>query len=286
MTLLVQLRGGAVTDIAVVPLGARFANAALSYLAYLGSTFLTAGLSFYYRYPDDPGPLWQVAGALALIVAASALALQQRRRRPWLLAGWLWYVIWLVPVIGIVQAGMQARADRYTYLPLVGVFVAFTWSASGAFRGCARVLLAAAAIICLIVLAGVAWRQTGFWKNDATLYGHAVAIDPGNYLVRNNLANALKATGRVDEAVAHYEAAIALKPAYATPHYNLGLILRQRGDEEGAIRQFQEAVKDNPSLGGAQNNLGYLLMKRGRLVEAVAHLKEAWRLLPKGQQRR
>ena len=183
------------------PLGARVANSLTAYWAYLGQSAWPAGLTFY-PFAGWQIPLWQSALAGALLVAATVALAFAARRRGWALVGWLWFVVSLVPVIGLVQVGVQARADRYTYIPLTGIFLVCAWSLRGLAlrRPRLRLPAAAASVAVLAALAAAAWLQAGYWRSDLTLFSRAVAVRPDNWIALSSLGNALLAEGRVKEA--------------------------------------------------------------------------------------
>jgi len=200
-----------------------------------------------------------------------------RRRAPYLTVGWLWYLGTLVPVIGLVQVGAQARADRYTYLPLVGLLLAAVWGAADLLgpRRPARAVLAAAGALALAGCGILAWRQTAVWKDDLTLLEHSARVIPGNYLAGFNLANRLKRDGRLDDAVARYREALRARPRWVDAHLNLGNALRAQGREEEAMAHYTEAVRIHPGDWRVRYALGDAELDRGNVSSALVHLREA-----------
>ena len=238
----------------------------------------------------------------------------QRRKQPWMLVGWLWYLVMLLPVVGVIQVGSQAHADRYTYLPQIGIYVAVTWLVAEWRCEWPRRSLGSLMAGVVAVLMICAWKQTAYWKDSETLWTHTLActtgndvadlgignaldqkgsldeaiahyqkalkINPDNVDARNNLGNALRQKGRVDEAIAHYQKALQIKPGYAEAHYNLGIALGQKGRMDEAIAQYQEALQINPDYADAHINLGNALLQTGRLDEAIAHFQKALQINP------
>ena len=280
VTLLAQRQGGEANPVGELPL--RLENAAVSYVAYLGKTLWPDGLVPFYPFPTHPYPVWQVAGAFLLLVGISAGCLLLARRAPYLAVGWLWFLGTLVPVIGLVQVlGGFARADRYTYVPLIGVFLMGVWGAADlASRLRAPALLpAAAGVVLLAACVAATWVQIGYWHDSTALWSHTLVVDPDNYLAHNNLGTVHLLEGKVDEAMRHYEASVRAEPTYALAHYNLGCALAEKGRTGEAVRQYREALRYNPHYADAHNNLGALLFLQGdadgALREFTAALENA-----------
>ena len=256
ITFLAQRRGGAVTSFEMMPLDARLANAVVAYVQYLAKLFWPANLSPIYLHPGKWGPSLVIGAALVLILL-TASAWRGRHRFPYALMGWLWFVGMLVPVIGIVQVGNQAFADRYTYLPLVGIMIALVWlGAEGVGKGIVPVLLS------LALLATLAWRtreQLPAWKDTGALFGHALALDPTNVQALYGVGANLVDMGRLDEGKRFLEEAIRLRPAYPEALGALANTLDSQGKYAEAIRFYQAALKAQPNLEGALNNLAWLL---------------------------
>ena len=256
VTFLAQKRGGAVTSFEMLPLDARLANAVVAYVQYLAKFFWPVNLSPIYLHPDKWGP-WLVNGAAVVLVLLTAAAWRGRHRFPFALMGWLWFVGMLVPVIGIVQVGNQAFADRYTYLPLVGIMVALVWLGG---EGIGKGIVAA--LLSLALLGTLAWRtrdQLPTWKDTGALFGHALALDPTNVQALYGLGAHLVDTGRLDEGKQFLEEAIRLHPAYPEALGALAGIFDSQGKYAEAIRFYQAALKAQPNQEGALNNLAWLL---------------------------
>jgi tetratricopeptide (TPR) repeat protein len=282
LALRAQQRVGA-TVMRVAPLLARAANAAVSYARYLGKTLWPAELSFFYPYPEGSWPAWAVGGSLALLAAVSWAAWRERARRPWLGVGWLWYLGTFVPMIGLVQVGWQAMADRYTYLPLVGVFVAAACAAAelGA-RGRARA--AAVAATGVLVLAALAVRssaQVAVWRDSRSVYAHAAALDPDNWLARQNLGTVLCDAGEFDAALPHLLAAVRLRPQHANAWYNLGGAYYGRREYAAAIAAYERSVALDPHVPDAWGNLGASYLSAGQLEKSLAASEKALGVNPR-----
>jgi tetratricopeptide (TPR) repeat protein len=282
ITFLVQQRGGAVSGLAVVPLARRLANAAVACATYPLKAIWPSGLSAFYPYPAAT-TVAEVAGAIALLLAVSILALRLSRSRPYLLAGWLWYLITIAPVIGIVQVGRQAMADRYTYVPIVGVFVAATWGACDALSRvpARRVVLPAAAAAIIALYAVAARAQTGWWADSALLWQRALAVNPDNYFALNSLGYLSSEAGRTDEAIRYFSASLRFAPDYPEAHNNLGLMRARQGRLDEAIAEYRQALALNPDLFPAHNGLGKALAGQGKFTEAIGEYRAALRLNPR-----
>ncbi len=255
----------------------RLGNAVISYVAYLGQMFWPTGLAVLYPFTARDIGFLAVVLSLVLLVGISAGAIVLRRRCPCFLTGWLWYLIMLVPVIGIVQVGAQARADRYTYLPQIGLSVWLTWAAAELCVGWRhhRVVLGGLATVILAALMFCARAQTAYWRNSESLWTHTLAYTSGNFIAHNNLGNVLLQQGKVDEAMAHYQTALQFNPDYAEAHYNLGNVLCQKDRVNEAIIHYQTALQINPDYEEAHNNLGNALLKKGRVDEAITQYQQA-----------
>jgi Tfp pilus assembly protein PilF len=256
ITFLAQKRGGAVTSFAMLPLDARLANAVVAYVQYLAKLFWPVNLSPIHLHPDRWEP-WLVTGAAVVLVLLSAAVWRGRHRFPYALMGWLWYLGMLVPVIGIVQVGSQAFADRYTYLPLMGIMVALVWL--GAEATVKRML---PAVLSLALLATLAWRtreQLPTWKDTGALFGHALAVTPNNVQALYGLGAHLVDIGRLDEGKRFLEEAIRLRPAYPEALGTMASTLDGQGKYEEAIRFYQAALNAQPDQDGILNNLAWLL---------------------------
>jgi tetratricopeptide (TPR) repeat protein len=275
ITLLVQ--GEAIHGGRFVPIRLRIENAIVSGAVYLGQMVYPRGLAIGYPYPRDGLPVWEIALALLVLGGVSVAAWQGRKQRPWLLTGWFWYLGMLVPVAGLVQVGQQARADRYTYLPQIGVYLLLTWTlVAWAGRGRnRRWVVAGGAVAGLVVLAACARVQTGYWRNSESLWTHTLACTTDNALAESNLGNCLYQEGRFDEALVHSEKALELQPDYVDANNCVGFILLQKGRVDEAIAHFRTALSVRPDYAPAHNNLGMALFQLGRVDEAIAQYRSA-----------
>jgi Flp pilus assembly protein TadD len=248
---------------------------------YLVQTVWPIDLAAYYPYPAT-FPLGPVLGAALLVLTVSALLLWNARWRPYLAVGWLWYVVTLLPVIGLVQVGGHSRADRYTYVPLIGVFLLVVWAAHDFTKRWRYQIacLSSAAVVVVSVCLLLTRRQIGYWKDSETLLGHAVAVTRDNPMAQHNLGVALIKQGQLDEAVTRLQETIRLAPSYAEAYNNLGTALAMQGRVGDAITRFQESLRLKPHFAQAHNNLGAALGRQGRLDDAIVHLQEAIRLVP------
>jgi protein O-mannosyl-transferase len=283
MTLLAQ--GEAIKSMVVLPLALRIGNAPISYVTYLIQMFWPANLVVYYPYHYDT-PVWQMLGAAIILLVITLLAIVTVRRSPYFLTGWLWYLGMTVPAIGLVQVGGQAHADRYTYLPQIGLYLAIVWAAgdwSAAWRWRhGRRALAAAALAVIGALMLCSWNQTDFWRTDERLWKHTLDCTTGNYNAHNNLGYVLAGQGRNAEAIEQYEQALELYPDYAEAENNLGALLLNQGRMDEAAGHFQRAIEMNPTCADVFNNLGLAFSKQGRASAAIECYQKAEALSPDG----
>jgi tetratricopeptide (TPR) repeat protein len=283
VTVVAQHRGGAVADLHL-GLSARLGNAVVSYASYLLKTFWPSPLAVLYPHPKDGLGAWQVAGSLALVVAVTAGVLWQVRRLPWLAVGWFWFLGTLVPVIGIVQVGAQAMADRYTYLPAIGLFLAVTWLGHRVAKERHAVMAAAAAAAGLVALSAATWSQLGLWADHEVLFEHALAVTPDNALAHGVLSQGLRNQGKLEKALVHAREAARIDPASPRHWLNLGLTLRDTREHGAARDAFRRAVDVDPGYAIAWANLGQAEMDLGNLDGAMAAAREAMRLAPREAQ--
>ena len=282
ITYLVQRKWGAVTPLEASALDIRIANAIVSYIAYLGKTIWPVGLAAFYPHPGLPS-IWAMAMSLLLLVVFFVAAVIYRRRFPFLTVGWFWYVGTLVPVIGLVQVGDQSMADRYTYIPLIGVFIAVCWGVPELLHWWSRrkgflVTLSAIGITILMVLT---WTQVQHWRDGETLFAHAVAVTEDNYFAHAALGDAVLKGGRTSEAISHYKKALQIKPDYADGHNKLGGAYFEQGMMREAVARYKEALRFRPHFAEAHYNLGNAFAKQGRSRDALEHYSAAIRLNPR-----
>jgi len=279
------------TSLQRVPLMLRVENSLVSYAKYMGKMFWPHNLSVYYPFPDMVSA-GQFIAAAAVLVALSALAIWGLKRRPYLTVGWLWFLGCLVPVIGLLQAGLWPEmADRWAYVPLIGLFIMAAWGMPELIKGWRHKnkIFAFAAATILILLSVTTRNQISHWTNSVALFQHAVQSSGGASIQRNklgnafilsNLAMALMEEGKTDEAIKKMTRAVNLVPDSPRVNYNLGYILLQKGEVEAAIGQFQKAIQLNPQFFLAHYDLAGALMQSGKLDDAVSHYRTALDLSP------
>jgi len=267
VTVHLQKIAGAVASLDVFPLQARLTNAIVSYLEYLGKMIWPSGLSILYPHPGNALPLWQGILCGMVLVGITIISIRLIKKAPYFAVGWFWYLGTLVPVIGIVQAGGQAMADRYAYIPLIGIFIIIAWGVPeliSKWRHKEKVLSVSAGIIIPILLI-TTWWQVSHWKNSITIFKHAIRVTDKKYpnlaVIHNNLGNTLFADRKNEEAISHYKMAINLNPNYTNAHYNLGYALLQKGEMKEAVHHFRETLKLRPGFAAARDHLELALFR-------------------------
>lgn len=321
ITVIAQRKGGAVQSLHAIPLAARATNALMAYIIYIANFVWPTGLAFFYPYPSR-WPWGEVMFAAIALTAMSIFVAIAFRRRPYLAIGWFWYLGTLAPVIGLIQVGHQSRADRYTYVPLIGISIMVAWAAAEVFEKWPRAKNALAGIA-IVVCSGwlwITWAQIQYWRDSSSLYRRAIAVTDANYLAhmnlgvdlvaagqyqegmrelytsleenqdlphgRNSLGVALYMLGRKEEAIEEFTKSIRLLPTDAEPHSNLGNALMDSGNLDGAVREFHTALQIAPELSNAYYGLGCVLVKQNRPNEAIPYLLEALRINPNFTQAR
>ena len=279
VTVLVQ--GEAVKSMVALPLASRLGNALVSYVTYLVQMVWPENLAVFYPYRPDV-PVWQVACSGALLLSVTTVALLAVRRLPCFLVGWLWYLGMLVSVIGLVQVGDQSHADRYTYLPQIGLYLIIAWivrdlTVSWRHR---RQILGAAAFTVIAALMVCARKQTSYWRNSESLWNHTIACTAGNYVAYTNLGATIANRGRFPEAIEYFQKALEINPDSAETHNDWGKVLLEQGRTAEAIEHFQKAVEIDPDCAEAHNNLGILLAAQGQTAQAIKHYQIAIKLNP------
>lgn len=276
VTFFFQQKAGAVVTMAAVPVSLRVGNACISCARYLGKIVWPVDLAVFYPLPGH-WPLLAVLGSAALLAVVCAGVVGWRKRFPFVFTGWFWFVGMLVPVIGLVQAGRQAMADRYLYLPQIGLYVALVWLAAALtvrLRG--RLFMGAClAVVLLALLISCARRQAAYWKDNETVLAHALAITKDNWWAHINLGFALMQKGQLDDAIRELRQGIAQNSDNAQAHSDLGSALLREGQVDDAIAQYHAALKINPRFAAAHSNLAYALVQKGQLDEAIAECREA-----------
>ncbi len=281
VTLFVQHQGRAVVAVDRIPLEVRALNALVAYVSYLEKTMWPSELAVFYPYPTVL-PLWKIAWGVVVLLTVTGLAVGQARRRPYLLVGWLWYVGTLVPVIGLVQVGSQAMADRYTYVPLIGVFIMLAWGAGDAIEGrpWLRSALGASAVLGLAACAVVAGAQVPHWRDTLALFEHATDVTRDNFIAHANLGKTLAEAGRLDEAVFHYRKALRIKPGFYHVRYRLARVLGRQGRADEAVRELESLLRLRPTDAEVHTGLGIALLVEGRRMAAIERFRTALSIRP------
>jgi len=260
-----------------LPMWERINNAIVTYAIYLWQMFWPVKLVVFYLHPENRLSGWEITLALAVLLFITAIAVTLRKRRPYLIMGWLWYLGMLVPVIGLVQVGWQARADRYTYLPQIGLYIMVAWSAfdltaSLRYR---RAIVGGMAAVVLAALVRAASVQTSYWRNSETLWTHALAVTPSNDVAENNLGIVLLGQNRLDEAITQFESALVLRSENGATHANLAKAFVQKGELDQAISHYYKYLEIEPENGETRNIFGTILVQKGRVAEAISQWQNA-----------
>ena len=281
ITVYAQQKGGSVIGLSAIPLSLRSENALIAYVKYLGKILWPVNLAVYYPFPAAIA-LWQVIGSLSLLLLISAAALLARRRCPYLAVGWCWFLVTLLPVIGLIQVGRQSMADRYTYLPAIGIFMALAWGVPDLVKGWryATGALALLGVAAVTVSAAVTWQQLGYWQDSITLYRHTLEVTADNYLINYNLGVDLAERGDLDAAIGNYRAALRIVPGYLEAHNNLGFALARKGELDAAVREYQATLSISPDDPKAHGNLANVLLQKGELDGAIREFRAANRINP------
>jgi tetratricopeptide (TPR) repeat protein len=265
-----------------LPMLARINNAIVTYVIYVRQMFWPVNLAVFYPHPENRLPPWEIALALAVLISITSAAVILRKKAPYFTTGWFWYLGMLVPVIGLVQVGWQGHADRYTYLPQIGLYIAVAWavadlSVSWRHR---RTVLSAAALLVIGVLSWSAWMQTSYWRDSETLFTHALAVTRNNDVAENNLGIIFLQKGQLDEAISKLQAAIDLRPENGPAHDNLAKAFLQKGRLEEAMVHYRKFLEIEPHNVEARNILGTALIQQGHVKEAIQQWQEALAIEP------
>lgn len=282
LTVMAQSHGRAVRTVVDVPIALRLSNALVSYSKYLLFTFWPNNLAVYYPFPRTGIPAWQIVGAVILLVGISIFCFSQRRVRPYLIVGWLWFVGTLVPVIGLVQVGGQTMADRYFYVPSIGLFIAVVFGLADLARSChfTPPLTAGIATVVVLAFATLTNAQIQYWRDSFTLFEHALAVTPPNLHIEYNLGMAMGANARYDEAAAHFEKSLKIDPNFYDSLVAMGVTRSNQSRLPEAVEYFQTAIHLHPDAPNAHLQLGLLLWKQGRDEAAVEEMRLASQLAP------
>jgi len=265
-----------------LPVSLRFNNAVVTYIAYIWQMLWPVKLAVFYPHPENRLPLWEIVLALAVLIAITVAGIVLRRKRPYFITGWLWYLGMLVPVIGVIQVGWQGRADRYTYLPQIGLYVLAAWAVAdlSASWHRQRQIAAVGAAILLGALTWHAWNQASFWRNSETLWTHTLAVTSDNDVAENNLGIIFLGRGQVDEAISRFQTAVDLRPENAPAHDNLAKAFLQKGQVADAMLHYRKLLEIQPDNVEARNILGTVLIQQGRVREAIEQWQETLAMQP------
>ena len=282
VTIYAQHQGGAMSTLEAASPQLRLANALTAYVRYLGKTLWPGDLAVFYPYPLAI-PLWQVAGSLLVLLLVSAAVVLAGRRRPYLVLGWFWFLVTLVPVIGLLQVGAQSMADRYTYIPAIGLFIMAAWGVPDLLSGLkqAKAVLALLAAVVILASAALSYQQLAYWQDSITLYRHALEVTTDNSMMHLNLGSTLAAKGDIDAAIAEFQESVAINRNNFDAFNNLGLAYSGKGDLDAAIREYQQALLIKPEYPGGHNNLGVAFGKKGNLDAAILEFQEALQINPR-----
>jgi protein O-mannosyl-transferase len=280
-TFLVQKTGGAVSSLQTIALGERIANAFVSYLRYVGKMFWPVNLSILYPHPHPAKwPLLLVIASVVFVFVMSVAAALWGRKSRYLFVGWFWFLGTLVPVIGLVQVGIQAMADRYSYIPHIGLFIVLAWGVAeltGSWKQRQEILALTGTVMLLICLA-LTYNQITYWRDSITLFTHATQVTKNNYLAYNNLGHWLDNKGKVDEALENYRKSIEINPNYDEAQNNIGYVLAKKGKPEESIPYYFASLRLNPNRAEVHNNLGNAYADLGKLDEAIAEYQAALKI--------
>jgi tetratricopeptide (TPR) repeat protein len=280
VTFLVQRSAAAVAGTDVISIDLRIANTFVSYVRYIGKTIWPTRLAVFYPHLRDSLPMWQAVCAALLVVAITAGTIWRARRECWLPVGWLWYLGTLVPVIGLVQVGAQAMADRYTYIPVIGLFIIIAWGLPEltARLPYKNIILRGMGVGVVLAMMVCTWRQVGYWQNSYTLFEHALDVTSNNYVAHRGLGTVLFKQGRFEEAISHYKETLRNKPHHANTLGDLGLALLQLERYDEAVRHFHRALEGKGDTQKWYRGLGTALYRLGRPEEAIVQYRQALKL--------
>ena len=281
VTLWAGNKGGAVVSMEYLPFPERIANAIISYVSYLGKIFWPVDLAVLYPY-EHSFPLWQILLSCLILIGITIVVTYAIRKLPFLFVGWFWYLGTLIPVIGLVQVGKQALADRYTYLPSIGIAIMLAWGIPLLFprEDMRKKILFPAGIACLAIMAFLTWRQCGYWKNSIELWNHALQVTKDNYIAHNSLGVALIDEGKIEEAIDHYNKAIHMNHNYIIAYNNRGLSHLKLGLYQKALDDFNEAMRLKPDFADPYNNRGFAYVKLAQYQLAFEDFNKAIGLKP------
>jgi len=274
-------QGEAVQSLGEFQFKARVANALVSYVSYIRKMFWPSDLAVFYPYQQTM-PVWQasVSGFLLLFVSFSAV--EMGRKRPYFWVGWFWYLGTLIPVIGLIQVGNHAMADRYTYIPLIGLFIIVSWGISDLSRKWRyrKQVISVSVGVLILILSVCSWVQVRHWKDSIALFSHTITVTDDNWMAHNNIGFPLLQEGRNQEAIKHFTEAVRIRPDYAEAHVNLANTYALEGRFAEAMQHFSDAIRIKPNFFDAHMNLGVIFARQGNLDRAVHHFSAALRVNP------
>ncbi len=282
VTYIAQQKGGAVESMVAYPLSARIANAFVSFVTYIGKMVWPFNLAVFYPYQSS-WPIWQILGTVLFFVTVTLMVIWTARRFPYLSVGWLWYIGTLVPVIGLVQVGMQARADRYTYIPLIGMFIIVAWSVPELLKQLRyrKEVLSASSALVLSCLFIITWTQVGYWQNSITLFDHAVKITDNNYIAHFSLGESYADRGNLRKAIEDYDKSIDVNPKYPEAYYNRGNAYAALGNPMQAIADYTKVIELMPYDVETYANRGNAYYDMGNYQQAIRDYSKIIDLNPK-----
>jgi Tfp pilus assembly protein PilF len=282
VTVFAQKVGNGMQTLVTIPFSVRIENAVVAYAAYLEKTFVPRDLVVYYPHPGGAFSWLAIGISAAVLLAVSGAAIASVRRLPYFFVGWSWFLGTLVPMIGLVQVGSQQMADRYTYFPLIGLFIALVWLIADLVpAGALRTGFLPVATLCgLAALAATAFVQVGYWRDDLALFRHALEGAEDNPFTRNKIGCALVQRGELSEAIDQFQHALRLGPNWVDPQYNLGLVYQRQGHPDDAAACYRKVLVINDQHADAHNNLGAILLDRGANAEAKQHFQRAAQIAP------
>ncbi len=282
ITFLAQQKGGSVMSINIIPMGLRIANAVISYAKYIGKMIWPSRLAIFYPYPGDKLPLWMVVLVAMLLFAISIWVIKLAKKRGYLAVGWFWYIITLLPVIGIVQVGSQAMANRYTYVPLTGIFIIIAWAGAEltAKLPYRKILLAVLSVTVFSAMAVASRLQLRHWRDSMTIFEHALEVTGDNSVAHRCLIKPLYEQGRIEEAFIHGYEAFRINPNDYQVHIDLGVLLARQGKLEQAIKHYKEVLRLTPDNAKVYNDIGIALDRQDKLDSAVAYFNKALQINP------
>ena len=281
MTVLAASSGGALKAISDFPISGRIENAIISYVTYLYKMAWPTDLAIFYPYPATR-PLWKIELSILFLISVTAFVFITGRKHRYLITGWLWYGITLLPVIGLIQVGFQSMANRYVYVPMIGILMVIVWGVPDLLKSFSgRRYLPVVAILVVVVFAFTTKAFLPKWKNSVAVFQHALNITKDNHIAEAGMGGVFLGQGNLRKAKSHYQEALRIKPDYAAAHNNLGMILALEGKVDDAEAQYHMAINDDPVFEKAYNNLGVLLAIKGEMADAKAYFQRALELNPR-----